>query len=149
MTLSSAIAEMIVNMMNEENEIEIQRNILAGQLGCAPSQINYVLSSRFTPEHGYFVESRRGGGGFIKIARLPSEDDTIIVKIINSIGCKAEKKTCESYISNLLLQKTIDEKTASVMRSALSDKALKTVPFEKRSEVRAEMFKQMLLALAT
>ena len=61
MNLSNVIARMISDMLEEKDEIEIQRNILAQDLGCVPSQINYVLSSRFTPERGYMVESRRGG----------------------------------------------------------------------------------------
>ena len=67
LNLSNAIAQMITDMLNEKDEIEFQRNLLAQDLGCVPSQINYVLSSRFTPERGFLVESRRGGGGCIRI----------------------------------------------------------------------------------
>ena len=63
MNLSKEIADLILQMLGDEGTAEIRRNDLAEQLGCVPSQINYVLSSRFTPEHGYIVESRRGGGG--------------------------------------------------------------------------------------
>ena len=66
MNLSKEIAGMILDMLSDSGTTEIRRNDLAAQLGCVPSQINYVISSRFTPEHGYIVESRRGGGGYIK-----------------------------------------------------------------------------------
>ena len=72
MRMSDLITREIIRMLNEseENTAEIQRNEFAGIIGCAPSQINYVLSSRFTPEHGYIIESRRGGGGYIRIKRV-------------------------------------------------------------------------------
>ena len=72
MKISDLITSEILRMLNEseENTAEIQRNDFASLIGCAPSQINYVLSSRFTPEHGYIIESRRGGGGYIKIRRV-------------------------------------------------------------------------------
>ena len=65
MNLSKEIADLLLQMLGENGTVEIRRNDLAEQLGCVPSQINYVLSSRFTPAHGYIVESRRGGGGYI------------------------------------------------------------------------------------
>ena len=67
MNISNIIASMISDMLEDDGYTEIQRNELAQKIGCVPSQINYVISSRFTPEHGYIVESRRGGGGYIKI----------------------------------------------------------------------------------
>ena len=68
--LTDSIAKMIEEMLNEANgTLELQRNELAGRLGCVPSQISYVIASRFTPERGYVIESRRGGGGCIRIVR--------------------------------------------------------------------------------
>ena len=64
MSLSSQITGMILEMLGNSGTIEIQRNELAQTIGCVPSQINYVIASRFTPEQGYIVESRRGGGGY-------------------------------------------------------------------------------------
>ena len=70
MLISDVIAKMIEDMLNENGgSLDIRRNELAGQVGCAPSQINYVITSRFTPERGYVIESRRGGGGYVRITK--------------------------------------------------------------------------------
>lgn len=83
MNLSKEIAGMILDMLSDSGTTEIRRNDLAEQLGCVPSQINYVISSRFTPEHGYIVESRRGGGGYIKITRATYDLSTLKMHLIN------------------------------------------------------------------
>ena len=77
MNISNIIATMIQEMIENDGYTEIQRNELAQKVGCVPSQINYVISSRFTPEHGYIVESRRGGGGYIKITRAAVDRNSI------------------------------------------------------------------------
>ncbi len=70
MRVSDLIEEFIKDLFDENEYIEIQRNDLAQQFNCVPSQINYVISTRFKPSQGYYVESKRGGGGCIKIKRL-------------------------------------------------------------------------------
>ena len=80
MNISNIIASMIQEMLENDGYTEIQRNELAQTLGCVPSQINYVISSRFTPEQGYIVESRRGGGGYIKITRASIDRNSIKIK---------------------------------------------------------------------
>ncbi|MGZ7238419.1 CtsR family transcriptional regulator, partial [Streptococcus pyogenes] len=78
---------MILEMLSSDGETEIRRNELSQCLGCVPSQINYVISSRFTPEQGYIVESRRGGGGYIKITRKKYDSKTaVLMHVVNSIG---------------------------------------------------------------
>ncbi|HBN38730.1 MAG TPA: hypothetical protein DD404_04310, partial [Ruminococcaceae bacterium] len=92
MKLTDVIADMILDMFDEDTStVQIQRNDLAAQLGCVPSQINYVITSRFTPEQGYRIESRRGGGGCIMITRAASKENAI-VSLINSIGSSIEEK---------------------------------------------------------
>ena len=89
MRISDLVAEYIKNILDESNgTAEIQRNELANNIGCVPSQINYVISSRFTQENGYVVESRRGGGGYIRITRvhLTTEKGGIIMHVVNSVG---------------------------------------------------------------
>ncbi len=92
MKMSDVIADMILGMFDEDSPtVQIQRNDLANQVGCVPSQINYVISSRFTPEAGYHIESRRGGGGYILITRANSKDDAIM-SIIKSIGDSIDER---------------------------------------------------------
>ena len=92
MRMSDLVAQYILEMLEEQNgSAEIQRNELAGNLGCVPSQINYVITSRFTPEQGYIVESRRGGGGFIRISRVKMDKGTALMHIVNSVGERLDK----------------------------------------------------------
>lgn len=147
MNLSNAIARMISDMLEEKSEIEIQRNILAQDLGCVPSQINYVLSSRFTPERGYIVESRRGGGGFIKITRIAYDKDTLLMKVVNSVGEAIDENTAEAHIMNLLYHELISKEQAKLMLAAVSDSVYKSLPATIREFIRANIFKQMLLSI--
>ena len=147
MNLSDAIAQMITEMLSEQNEIEIQRNILAQDLGCVPSQINYVLSSRFTPERGYIVESRRGGKGCIRITRVSYDKNTLLMKVVGSVGQLIDESTVESHLLNLLYHELVTERDVSLISAATSDSTLRGVPTEVRDYIRAEIFKQMLLTL--
>ena len=148
MRMSDLVAQYILEMLDEQNgSAEIQRNELAGNLGCVPSQINYVITSRFTPEQGYIVESRRGGGGFIRISRVKMDKGTALMHIINSVGGVLDKATAEVMLRNMLQRNLLELETAKVIASALSDRTLKQVEQDKRDAVRAELFKNMLLTL--
>lgn len=145
MNLSKEITQMILDMLSDSGTTEIKRNDLAEQLGCVPSQINYVLASRFTPEQGYIVESRRGGGGYIKITRATCTPETLMMHLINSIGDSMDEKTCRANIQNLYARGILPQQTAQVMSAAISDKAYREIPQELRNTVRASVFKQMLI----
>lgn len=138
---------MISEMLEKSDEIEIQRNTLAQNIGCVPSQINYVLSSRFTPERGYIVESKRGGGGCIRISRISYDKDTLLMHVVNCVGNKIDEKTCRSHVLNLHYRELLSEEAAKIILAATSDSALRCVPAEKRDEVRASIFKQVLLTV--
>ena len=102
MRMSDLVARHILEMLEEQDgNAEIRRNELASVLGCVPSQINYVITSRFTPEQGYIVESRRGGGGYIRITRVKMDKSTAIMHIVNSIGTTLDKATAEVMIKNM------------------------------------------------
>ena len=149
MRMSDLVAQYIIEMLDRENgSAEIQRNELAGNLGCVPSQINYVITSRFTPEKGYIVESRRGGGGFIRISRVKMDRGTALMHIINLIGTTLDKASAEAMLKNMLQRDMIELTSAKLIASALSDRTLTNVEQSKRDAVRADLFKNMLLTLS-
>ena len=140
------IANIIIDMLEDEGETEIQRNELAQRIGCVPSQINYVISSRFTPEHGYIVESRRGGGGYIRITRAKYANGASLMHVINNIGEELDDKTCRAHIYNLTYQEILDSHDVKLVLAAVSDTSLKQIEPEQRDKIRAAIFKQILLA---
>lgn len=149
MRLSDLISQTILDLLNQskDGEAEIKRNELANNLGCVPSQINYVLSSRFTPEQGYIVESRRGGGGYIKITKVQfsgGSSSNALMHTINSIGNELNANTARILLHNLLLDNIIDEITAIMISAATSDKCYADVPPNVRNKLRASIFKNML-----
>lgn len=146
MNLSNMIAKMIMEMIDDEGSTEIQRNEMAQTLGCVPSQINYVISSRFTPERGYIVESRRGGGGYIRISRVVSDRSVAVMGVINSVGDEIDEKSCRAHIYNLHYQSILNAETAKLMTAATSDAALRPVEAPQKDRVRASIFKYMLLS---
>ncbi len=145
MSISNDITRMIMQMMENDGSAEIKRNDFAQELGCVPSQINYVISSRFTPEHGYIVESRRGGGGYIRITRIVTDKSSAIMHLINSIGSEIDSLTCRSHIMNLYNADMIDLSSARLMLAATDDASFRTIPPSMRDGLRASILKQCLL----
>ena len=146
MKLSDAIADMILNMFDDNTStIQIQRNDLAQQLGCVPSQINYVITSRFTPEQGYRIESRPGGGGYIMITRAATKENALM-SLVNSIGNSIDEKSAKANIYNLHYQGLLSDKAGRIMMSVVSDNNFKGVETEIKNQIRASLLKQMLLA---
>ncbi|NLN65722.1 MAG: CtsR family transcriptional regulator [Clostridiaceae bacterium] len=143
--IESFIKEMIDDM---DGAVEIQRNELANRFNCVPSQINYVISTRFSTDKGYYVESRRGGGGYISIKRMNAgSDGEYLMHIITSIGDKLSQHTCEIFIQNFMDYDIIDEQEAGLMKAATSDKALAAVAPNIRDEIRMTILKNMLMSL--
>lgn len=146
MSLSNEITDIILNMLGDDGRAEIQRNELAQSLGCVPSQINYVISSRFTPEQGYIVESRRGGGGYIRIHRITMDPKRMIMHAVNSIGESINEKTARAYIINLNNADALSTSKAKLILCALSESAMRPVPAQYRDLLRASLLKHLLIA---
>ncbi len=146
MNMSNEIANMILSMLENDGFTEIQRNELAQTIGCVPSQINYVISSRFTPEHGYIVESRRGGGGYVRISRVSYDKGSALMHVINSVGYSADEATCRAHISNLNYQNLLNDDVSVTALVATSDKSLREIGLPLRDSVRATIFKNILLS---
>ena len=147
MRMSDIIAQRILELIEESDEsiAEIQRNELASIVGCAPSQINYVLSSRFTPEQGFIIESRRGGGGYVRISRIKLNRTSAIMHIINSIGSTLEPMEVRIITENCGQAGLISNDTAKLNLAAVSTSSMASVPQHYRGYLRAAIVKQMLL----
>ncbi len=147
MAISDNVTAYILNLLrNDEGIAEIQRNELAGIIGCVPSQINYVITSRFTPEQGYIVESRRGGGGYIRIIRRSMTKDNMVMHIVNSIGERLSSASTDAMLNNMAENNIICNNTCKIISAAVSDHALSAAPKSCRDELRASIFKNILLA---
>lgn len=146
MRISDVIEDFIKEMLEDDDLAVIQRNDLAEHFKCVPSQINYVISTRFTPMQGYYVESSRGGGGCIKIKKVNITNSDYIMHIINSIGDSITARDIEIFIKNFLDYKIIEEKEARLIKGATSDNVL-TLPKNTKDEIRAKIFKNMLINL--
>lgn len=146
MRMSDMIEEFIKELFDETDYIEIQRNDLAEQFNCVPSQINYVISTRFKPAQGYYVESKRGGGGHITIKKINITKSKYIMHIIESIDEQLTSQEADIFISNLLSYDVISEQQAKLLKVATSDNVL-IVPSGYRDLLRASIFKNMLINL--
>lgn len=124
--------------------IEIKRNELAKQFACAPSQINYVINTRFTTEHGYFVESKRGGGGYIRILRVTIHSKkNVLDEIEEQIGGAIAQTNAERIIYRLLDEDIVSEREAGLMKAAM-DRTTLQLGLPIRDEVRARLMRAML-----
>ena len=150
MKMSDLVAEYIVRQLNEsDGSAEIRRNELADLLGCVPSQINYVITSRFTPEQGYIVESRRGGGGYIRITRVCTGKNAAVMHIVGSVGDSISASEARVILRNMQLGGLLDPYETALMLSAVSEKPYTNVEADVQNSVRASILKNMLLTSLT
>ncbi len=147
MRMSDVIEEFIKDLFDDNNEyIEIQRNELAEKFNCVPSQINYVISTRFRPSQGYYVESKRGGGGHIRIKKINVTRSNYLMHIITSMGDTITSNEVDIFISNFLSYNIVNKTEAKLLKVATSDNVL-IVPQENKDKLRASIFKNMILNL--
>lgn len=151
MRLSDTIEQFIKAMLQQdEPEVELKRNELAEYFNCAPSQINYVLATRFTPDHGYIIESRRGGGGYIRIVRMEQSAGEHLLYLIHERIGESIGETETMHLIGQLRERglvTLDE--AAIMGAATSQRALSLpIPAALKDAARARIMRSMLLTLA-
>ena len=143
--LSDSIERFIKELMSEDARIELRRNELAQHFGCAPSQINYVLATRFSVDHGYLIESRRGGGGYVRIVRMHERDEgNLLDVLIKRVGNSVDEETAAAIIQHLLDCKLVTANEAALMRAATGRNAL-GLPISSKDVLRAAVFKNMLI----
>ncbi len=146
MGMSDLIAGFIQDILDDADGCaELQRSELANRFKCVPSQINYVISTRFSPEHGYIVESRRGGGGFIRITRVSMELKSLIMHTVNTVGDEIDLNSATALTTNLLQSGAIGKNEARLILAAIGNAALRPVPVRERDMVRASIYKHMLI----
>ena len=147
MGISDLIASFLQESLetSENGVLEVQRSDLAQRFNCVPSQINYVMSTRFSPERGYIVESRRGGNGYIRITRVQVDRQTLMMHVINSLGSQVDLASTRAILSNLVHSGALEESVARALLAAVGDKALAAVPREVRDQTRADIMKQVLI----
>lgn len=146
MKISDSIETFIRELLDAKSSVELKRNELATYFNCVPSQINYVIQTRFTTERGYIVESRRGGGGYVKITRVEFAENNLIEHVLNSIGQTVDIMTVEAIINSLYVNEVIGSGEAKIILAACSNSALQAIPDGSvKNRVRADIFKNLLL----
>ena len=147
--LSDIIENFIKDMIEEtDGEVEIQRNELASYFNCVPSQINYVIATRFNSERGYFVESKRGGGGHITISRMSTDKPyDYFMHIILSMGDEISQHSADIYIENFIDLNIISESDKKLLKAAVNDNSLKSIQVFLRYRVGPDILKNMLMKI--
>ena len=142
--LSDSIEPFIKDLMEEDRQIDLKRNELAQHFGCAPSQINYVLATRFSVDHGYIIESRRGGGGYVRIVRMRERGDgNLLNMLLKRVGNSIAEDSACAIIAHLLDRKLVTANEAKIMRAAVARNAL-ALPVSAKDVLRASVLKNML-----
>lgn len=147
--ISELIEKYIKKLLQESSMdyIDLQRNELASKFKCVPSQINYVLSTRFTNDHGYIVESRRGGGGYIRIVRVPlDQQDDPLVQIYRLVGEEISQAEGEKIIKRLAEEDIITHREARILQAAINRNSLR-VELPWRDNLRSHILRAMLAAI--
>ena len=145
--ISDIIEQFILKSLGDDGVIEISRNDLASFFSCVPSQINYVLETRFTMDRGFIKESRRGGGGYIRISKVPINEDTYVNSLImESIGEELTEKRANQILDKLQDEKILSAKERMIVSAGLSDVALQ-MPYSFKDKLRANIFKNILMYL--
>ncbi|MFA7466705.1 MAG: CtsR family transcriptional regulator [Desulfotomaculaceae bacterium] len=149
-SLASLIESYLNSLMSESGKklIEIQRNELAEKFNCAPSQINYVLTTRFTIARGYTVESRRGGGGYVRIEKVPLNTGEIdlIAEIVDLVGDSISERGAVAILARLLEEGLITRREAALINSVIIRNVLR-IGQPARNQLRANIIKSVLITL--
>ena len=148
MNMSDAIEKLLLQMLREsDGSVEIQRNNLAGELNCVPSQINYVITSRFNKERGYIVESRRGGGGYIRIIRPEMTGSEYLCHMLGCVGDSIDSESAVYLAKDMYAKGLINEREANIVISVLNNRNAYELAKEFSDYARAEMLKSIILTI--
>ena len=148
MLLSDSIEKMIEDMLADSGGmLEFRRNDLANRIGCVPSQITYVISSRFTPERGYIIESHRGGGGYIRVVKQKFDKNSYLMHFFHAIGDSLSESDASVFLNNLEEYGVITERERDLLMVTVTESSLSALPADRRNSVRADIFRHIILML--
>ncbi len=142
--ISDMIEEFLIKTLGDDNYLDISRNDLASYFNVAPSQINYVLSTRFNYERGFLIESKRGGGGYITIMRADTKDSTWLNGVIDRLNDGVDYRTACYIIDSAVERNVLHEDEAEIIKIALSPSALSN-PFKLENHLRAQILQRILV----
>lgn len=142
--LSDSIERFIKELLQEDTRIELKRNELAQYFGCANSQINYVLATRFSMDRGYLVESRRGGSGYVRVIRISSSDADLLETLLERVGMSIDEESAEAIIHRIYELKLISLKEAKLLVACVCRQAL-NLPTTAKDALRASILKNALV----
>ena len=142
---SDIIEQFILKTLSSEPFIELSRNDLAKFFACAPSQINYVLNTRFTVNNGYVIESVRGGAGFIKVTRL-ANNQANMQNLLNLCSDPLTELDGNQILDNLHSRKLLSLAENQVLKRAISTKALNN-PLNMEDTIRANVLKEIIIEI--
>lgn len=150
MKMSDLIADCITEMLSDGGGVaELSRKMLADQFSCVPSQINYVIETRFSPENGYMVESRRGGGGFIRIVRVMDDKQRMLLEAARAVGGRLSQSDAARVTRSLVSAGLLSTREGQLLMAACSDGALGELPPECRDGVRASIYRCAVMGITT
>lgn len=147
--LSDIIELFIKDMMDnsKESQLQIGRNELASHFSCAPSQINYVLTTRFTTDKGYYIESKRGGGGYITITHVEFSENKSLSEIINEkIGSGITYNSAAQLIDGLIESEIITEREGNILKIVTNDRTLNN-SIENKNKLRSDILKSVIMVI--
>lgn len=147
--LSDQIEHYLIRLLQKSPDgiVVVQRNELAEVFQCAPSQINYVLSTRFTAERGYMIESRRGGGGFLRLVKLNLEDqDELMLIVSDLIGEEISQPQADGILTRLWEGNIISDRELALLKAIINRDTLR-LDLPERDVLRARIMRTVLLTI--
>lgn len=145
--MSDVIENYLKNVLLAQEQVEIRRSEIADRFNCVPSQINYVINTRFTIQQGYVVESKRGGGGYIRIMKVNLVDEMDILNaLLELVPDKLSVREANHLLQNLYSQELLTKREAQLLSLMMDKEALQNAE-DKSDEVRSQMMKKVINSL--
>ena len=147
-SISDVIEAYLKSILGNDPQIEIRRAEIADHFDVVPSQINYVIKTRFNLQNGYLVQSKRGGGGYIRIERVNLlADEDVLQMVIDNIGEAISEKDAIKIINTLYEEKLISHREGDLMLVAIDKATLKQPTHQAEDQLRARIVVALLTRL--